>query len=177
MQKELQDSLLKIVSGDNLKGMSVIFVRTNDGVFSLGVLSNTRKMGFLTFNPVLKDKSFSIYNMNGVLKHITLVDTKKWHITCEKNKNKKFPKHLSKKTTKISDDLVHWFGISVRKIDNLYQILKPNEKEHNLSLNFTGIPPSDSNRRLDNLSYFLGCNHELAFIQIENQLTYEDIIL
>ncbi len=174
MQKELGETLLKVVSGGKLDGTSILLIRVEGKIYSLGVLSKSQLNKFLTFNPIIKDKSFSIFGMSGHLKHITLVDKERWHLTCEENSDRKFPKRLDKKTSTISDDLIHWFSISIKKIDNLIQITENGDKKMVFKMEFVGIPPADSDRRLANLTAFIQSNLEHSLIQLENNYKNEE---
>jgi hypothetical protein len=174
MQKELGETLLKVISGGKLDGASILLVKIDGNAYSLGILSNSHLNKFLTFNPTIKDKSFLVFGMSGNLKHITLVDLKKWHITCRENNDKKFPKRLNKKTFKISDNLTHWFGLSIKNLDNLTQIADFDSKKETFQMDYTGIPPSDSDRRLANLTELLQSNLEYGLIKLENKYKDEE---
>lgn len=172
MKKELGETLLKVVSGGKLDGASILLLEIDENTYSLGILSKSNLNKFLTFNPTIKDKSFSIFGMSGKLKHITLVDSEKWHITCDENNDKKFPKRLNKKTVKISDDVTRWFGLSIENLNNLIQVADSENKKTTFQMEYTGIHPSDSDRRLENLTELLQSNLEHGLIRLKN--SYKD---
>ena len=73
MQKELGETLIKVVYGGRLDGASYLLMEIDDKVYSMGILSESSLNKFLIFNPTIKDKSFSIFGMGGKLKYITFV--------------------------------------------------------------------------------------------------------
>jgi hypothetical protein len=174
MQKELGETLLKIVSGGKLDGASILLMRVEGKIYSLGVLSKSNLNKFLTFNPTIKDKGFVIFREKEILKHVTLTDLSNWHITCRKKEGGKKPRRLNKKTSKISDDFIHWFGISVKNLENLIQVAETGDKKMVFQMDFVGIPPADSNRRLANLTALIQSSLEHSLVTLNDNYKNEE---
>lgn len=97
------------------------------------------KRNFIAYYP--HKKPIQKFNASNLFDHITLEKNhKKIHATILDSSGKKKEKLPRFNTKKITDNLIFWFGLTIKNID----ILEKTPEE--ISLSFSS-PPTDSNRR------------------------------